>query len=373
MSFLHEDFELVDWLDENESKTKHNFGFSGLESPRLERDFFTLRFKYTLFEKYKRGKRRVKLEDTLSEILDIPRQQILGTSGSTLSLFLCFGSLIGKGDEVVVTVPNYPPMFKVPRILGAKTNLLRLRYEDGFQLDIGTLEDSISEKTKMIALTNSNNPTGMKLGKKKLHEIVELAERKGTYLLVDEAFREFSYDPDPIAHTFGNNNVISVQTMSKYFGMGDIKVGWIFASKQLIEKMKSLHNWVSINVGPLSEYIAIQILRSKRKFDARAKKFMRDNVQAARIFFNNGQQHSLEWVEPDGAPICFPRLTLPLSSPKFCEVLIKRFGILLSPGEFFEGPGHVRMCLTRKPSDTIRSLKALQNALAVISNQLPNF
>jgi aspartate/methionine/tyrosine aminotransferase len=90
-----------------------------------------------------------------------------------------------------------------------------------------------------------------------------------------------------------------------------------------------------------------------------------ENLMLGKEFVQKNSDY-LEWTEPNGAPFGFPKIKLSLSSMDFCKKLIDDFGILVSPGEVFEYPGHIRLCLTRSPEKTKESLTAFSNALPKI-------
>ena len=108
-------------------------------------------------------------------------------------------------------------------------------------------------------------------------------------------------------------------------------------------------------------------------FDERTRTMTTQNMSLGREFIENNSEW-VEWVEPDGAPFGFPKVKLPISSIDMCKILIDEFGVLVSPGEYFEYPGHFRLCLTRSPEKTHQSLEALSAALSKISkrNASPN-
>jgi len=362
LSFKHEEFQLLDWLNENVQRAKFNLASSGVEAPNLE-EFGIETNPNSLV-----GLRTAKLEESLGRVYGVPTDEVLTCGGSTMSIFLAISSIVKSGDEVVIPMPNYPPEYKVTRILGAKVREIGSSYEDSFRLNIGSILNAISGNTKLVVLTNSNNPTGLKISKKDLEEIIDFAARKDVLVFVDETFREFADDPAPMARLFGDN-VIVASSMTKYYGLGDIRVGWLVAEKTILERIKALNKWVSIEIARLSYMIAIEALEKKKLFDERTRSLTRQNLLLGREFMRNNSQY-LEWVEPDGAPFGFPKVKMPFSSVDLCKILIDRFGVLVGPGEFFEYPGHFRLCLTRSPEKTKQGLEALSAALSTVSTRV---
>jgi aspartate/methionine/tyrosine aminotransferase len=359
LAFRHEEFELIDWIVQNIHRAKYDLNSTGLDPPRLK--------EMGIEVAYERSTNEAKpqlLEESIGRAYRVPDDEVLTTAGCTLALFLIFATLLRPNDEVIVQMPNYPALFKVPKVLGTKVVNVNMNFEDDFKLDIDAIEKVLSNKTKMLILSNSNNPTGVRLNKYDLEEIARITARTGTFLLVDETFREFALNPAPLARTLGDH-VLVTSTLSKYFGMGDLKVGWIIAERGLINKIQALNRWVSINIAPLSARVATQIFKNKKKIDDRASSLMSQNLQIAKAFFKRTAEY-VNWVEPDGAPICFPQSKLPFSSVQLSKTLIDRFGILVSPGEFFDRPGYFRLSFTGSSEHVEKGLDSLGKALSIL-------
>ena len=127
---------------------------------------------------------------------------------------------------------------------------------------------------------------------------MEAAGRKGSLVFVDETFREFTDDPAPIARSLGDH-VISAGSMTKFFGLGDPRIGWLFAGKQIMEKIRSLNQWVSVEVSRLSYMIGIQAMEKKKLLDLRTQRLNKENLALGREFIRSNSDF-LEWIEPNG-------------------------------------------------------------------------
>jgi len=340
-------------------RAQHNLASSGIESPGMEE--FGIETDPDLLS----GLRKERLEDSLGLAYNVSPDEVLVCAGGTLAIYLAIASMVKPGDEVLIPMPNYPPEYSLPRVLGANQQEVKMTWETGFRLDADSLSEKISKNTRMVILTNSNNPTGLKISSVDLGKIVGAAQRKGALVFVDETFREFADDPAPVARSLGDN-VISAGSMTKYFGLGGPKIGWLFAGGELMEKIRSFNQWVSVEISRLSYMIGIQAMEKKKLLDQRTHKITKENLASAREFIRNNSD-LLEWVEPNGAPFGFPKIKIPVSSKEFCSRLIEDFGILVSPGDCFEYPGHFRLCLTRSPEKTRAGLQAFSSALSEIA------
>jgi aspartate/methionine/tyrosine aminotransferase len=309
--------------------------------------------------------RNQSLEDSLGQAYNVPSSEVLVCAGGTLAIYLAIVSLVKSGDQVLIPMPNYPPEYNVPRILGARLKEVKMTYENAFRLNADSFAGAITKDTRMVVLTNSNNPTGLKITRGDLEKIVEAAEREGALVFVDETFREFADDPAPVAQSLGDH-VISAGSMTKFFGLGDPKIGWLFARKRVMEKIRSLNQWVSVEESRLSYMIGIQAMEKKKLLDIRTQRLTKENLGLGREFMRSNSEF-LEWIEPNGAPFGFPKIKMPLTSKEFCSKLIEKYRILVSPGDFFEDPGHFRLCLTRSPEKTRVALAAFSGALSEMS------
>ena len=107
-----------------------------------------------------------------------------------------------------------------------------MRFEENYDLDLAKLSKLITKRTKLVSLTYPHNPTGVQINEEKLRAIIDLIERKGTYLLLDETYRDMSFgDKLPIAATL-SDRVISVSSMSKSYGLPGIRIGWILSKNK---------------------------------------------------------------------------------------------------------------------------------------------
>jgi aspartate/methionine/tyrosine aminotransferase len=309
------------------------------------------------------------LKRTIAETYDVPEDNVLVTSSGSEALFLAIGSSIKMGDQVLVSTPNYPPTFQVPSLFGGVVRLIFSRMKNGFQPDLQELDDSLAYRTKVVVLTNSNNPAGCMIPHHALQEILESARH--SKVIVDEAFREFGLEnATPIAATLGDN-AISLGTMSKFYGLGDLRIGWIIARKETVERARKLKDWVTLDNSVFSETLACRILQEHERFVKRAREFYTKNIELVQKWI--ATRHELKWIKPDGGLICFPRYNIPMTSLELGRKLAEEHGVAVSPGSFFNRDRHFRLCFTRSQEELEEALEALGRGLdsIAISNPPP--
>src|SRR3954464_7586008 len=145
---------------------------------------------------------------------------VLVTAGAAAALFATATSLLEPGDHAVIVRTNYATNLETPRAIGAALDVVDLRYDNGWCLDVDELAARVQPgTTKLISVTCPHNPTGTLLRESDLHALVECAERAGVVLLVDETYRDLTHGPPlPVAASL-SSRAISVSSMSKAYGL----------------------------------------------------------------------------------------------------------------------------------------------------------
>jgi aspartate/methionine/tyrosine aminotransferase len=282
-------------------------------------------------------KGKIELRELIVQDTNLSPDDVLVTSGAATALFIITTSLLNKNDHAVIAKPNYATNIETPRAIGAEVSYLNLRFENGFDLDIKELEKLVTEKTKLVSLTYPHNPTGVLINEDKLKAIIRLIKKKGTYLLLDETYRDMSFTEKlPVAATL-SDRVISISSMSKSYGLPGIRIGWILCkSKQLMETFLAAKEQICITNSVIDEEIAFQYLKKKEEFFAPVQKIILKNFGIIKEFM--ARQDILEWIEPHGGCVCFPRIksNISINTNKFHDILLNKYATYIGRGHWFE-------------------------------------
>jgi aspartate/methionine/tyrosine aminotransferase len=196
--------------------------------------------------------RRVK---GLNGITADPSTEIIVTPGSDAGLFHAMSVIVAHGDEVIVPEPSYASNSKNSVILGATPVPLILRREENYQINKACLTKILSEKTKLIVLTQPNNPTGTLLNRDSLQAVREVALENGLYVVVDQAFEATVFDGNAMISIAALpdmwDRTITVCSMSKAMGMSGFRLGYNVASKAL---MQAMHNSAVLILGTANTF-----------------------------------------------------------------------------------------------------------------------
>lgn len=351
-------FELSEWILKRLPTAQFNFAESGIEPPDLTEAGIDLDY-----EKFYRrhASDRVGLEEILAETFNVDLENVLVTASSSEAIYLVHRVLLHDADEVVVPVPNYPAQLKVPEVVGSRLKPLHLSFSGGWKLHLEAVEELMSPRTRLISLTSSHNPSGLTLSKQTLVSLLGLAKDGGSWLLSDEAFREYGFEhAPPPAVTLGERG-ISLGTMSKFYGVEDIRIGWVLAEADIVRRLKQLKTWITSVNSHFGEYVAKQVLENHKWFVERARRFYDRNLELVRAFMKDCK--TLEWVEPNASLFGFPRIVTGEPSVEFCGRILEQTGVLLDPGIYFGQEGYLRLCFTKNAGIIEKGLGALARAL----------
>jgi aspartate/methionine/tyrosine aminotransferase len=290
----------------------------------------------TLLLHYGDHKGKPALRELIAHTGDFAPDEVLVTPGAAAALFIVATSLVDKGDQIIVAKPNYATNIETPQAIGANICYLNLRFEDGFRLNLDELASQLTAQTKLVSLTYPHNPTGIMIDLDTLLRIIRLVERNGSYLLVDETYRDMCFVPPlPVAASL-SDNVISVSSMSKSYGLPGIRIGWLICrNKKLMETFLAAKEQIFITNSVLDEEVAFQYLLNKEKLFGPVRATISHNFGILKKFMQG--QDLLEWIEPQGGCVCFPRIRegINVNMSNFCDVLLNKYGTYVGRGGWF--------------------------------------
>lgn len=269
-----------------------------------------------------------------SEAPNVEKDDVLLTVGAAAALFIISTSLLEPDDRILVMFPNYATNIETPRAMGCTMDFVKLTFEEGYRLNVEALAARITPQTKLVSITCPHNPTGSMISEADLRRLVAVVEEKGCYLLVDETYRDMSFGgPLPLAASL-SPHVISVSSLSKTYGLPGIRLGWLICrDKELMENFLAAKEQIFISNSVVDEEIAYRFLVDKAQHLQKINAHIQNHFGIIKAWM--AEQEDMEWVEPQGGVVCFPRIK-PGS-----EVDVEKFYSRLNTVyKTFTGPGH---------------------------------
>jgi aspartate/methionine/tyrosine aminotransferase len=267
------------------------------------------------------GKKELR-ELLASESRTLKPDDFLITAGAAAALFIVSTSLLSAGDKLLVARPNYATNIETPRAIGADIEFLQLNFEEGFKINLETLAQKLTPKTKLVSLTYPHNPTGSTLSLTELQQIVEWIESRGIYLLLDETYREMSFR--------------EILPPASELSPG-IRIGWLTCRDPgLMERFLAAKEQIFVCNSVVDEEIALLFLEEKQERLPQIHERIRFHFDILKNWMSS--QKDLEWVEPSGGVVCFPRMKteLKIDADDFYKILNGKYKTFVGPGHWFE-------------------------------------
>lgn len=268
---------------------------------------------------------------------DVHVGDVLVTAGAAQALFIIATTLLEKGDHLVVVRPNYATNIETPRAIEADISFLDLTLEEGFRLDPERLLALVTPRTRYVSITLPHNPTGVTIGEAELRAVVDGVERAGCRLLVDETYREMTFGaPLPVAAAL-SERAISVSSLSKTYGIPGIRTGWLVCrDRELMGTFLAAKEQIGICGSVVDEEIAARAFAQRGTWLPEVHATIREALAVVREW--QAGEDLMEWVEPQGGVVCFPRIRpeVPCDVDEFYRVLSEEHGTYVGPGHWFE-------------------------------------
>ncbi|WP_432349546.1 aminotransferase (plasmid) [Shinella yambaruensis] len=286
-------------------------------------------------------------------------ENVVITHGAIGANALVHGTLVEPGDRVISVLPTYQQHYSIPESIGADVQILRLTEATGFLPDLEELRRLATAGTKLIAINNPNNPTGALMDRAYLEKIVEIARGAGAWILCDEVYRGTDQEGDGMTASIADlyEKGISTASMSKTFALAGLRLGWIAGPVELLHAVSIHRDYNTISVGMLDDHFAAIALENRDKILARSRAITRTNLATLSAWVDG--EPLISWIKPKSGTTALLKYHLPMSSVAFCEDLLARTGVMLTPGSAMDMEGYVRIGFTNNGTVLEEGLKRI--------------
>ncbi len=301
------------------------------------------------------------LRRAIGERYRVEAHRVVLTQGASFANHLVYAALLDGGGEAVVEEPAYEVLYKLPLLFHATVKRLPRRFEDGFQVDPAVLRQCVSDRTRLIVLTNLHNPSGVKLDESVFVSIGEIAAQVDARVLVDEVYLESLYERRPPVAARLGSRFITTSSLTKAYGLSGLRCGWIIADADLAAQLRRLNDFFGVIGVFMAEQLGALVVRRLDALALLHRPYLTENLEVLTEFMESSPE--LEWVRPAGGMVAFPRLTEPFDTGALARRLNERYETAIAPGAFFERPRHFRLAWGL-PSELFREgLRRLRRTL----------
>jgi aspartate/methionine/tyrosine aminotransferase len=290
---------------------------------------------------------------------------IIVTNGSAEANFVAFWSLLEPGDEVAMMLPNYQLLYGLTRSMGCTVKPFLLREDMNWAPDLDQLESQLSDKTKVIALCNPNNPTGAILSKQAMERIVELAASRDCYILSDEIYAGSELDGVETPSFVGlYDKVIVASGLAKSLSHPGLRMGWLAGPRDVIDGAWHHHDYTSISTGIISQYVANVILQPEKRQEVldRGRELLRTNVPIVQQWVARHSEN-FRLIPPKAGGMAFIGYNIDINSSELVSRLRKEKSVLIVAGDWFGMDNFLRLGIGGETEELIGGLERIDEFL----------
>jgi aminotransferase len=290
--------------------------------------------------------------------------QILVTHGVQEALYVVMRTLLRPGQEVLIPSPHYANYLLNTVACGAEPVFVPLRMSKGFLPDIGELEASVSEKTRLLVFSNPNNPLGVAWPDDTIKDLADLARRHDLLVVVDEIYRDFAAPRPPlsIASLPGmEDRTFTLQGFSKSYFMMGMRIGYMSGPEEVMLHIRQLHYLITLCPSRIAQYAALAALDCPAEYLEPMHEEYREKLRI--LYREVSSMPGVLCVEPNGSFYVFPNFSsFGLSSMDLAVKLIEEAGVMTLPGTEFgsAGEGHLRLSVVSNRDRLEEGVERLQ-------------
>ncbi len=306
------------------------------------------------------------LREVISKMYDgVGIDNVLVTNGSSEANYVACHSILEKGDEVIMMVPNYMQIWGVVKEMGCVPKEFHLREENAWAPDLEELRSLVNHRTKMIVVCNPNNPTGYILTDDEMTAIVDIASKADLWILSDEVYRGAELNAVTSKSFIGMyDKVIANGGLSKAYALPGLRIGWLIGPSDIIYDTWSYHDYTSITAGIISNYISEIALQPENRMSilGRNRTMLRENLNAVKEWL--AQYGDLfEYHDPSGGGMLFIKYNMDINSTELTDWLRKEKSVFILAGDCFGMDKHFRIGIGAEKEYILKGLDRIKEAL----------
>ena len=295
-------------------------------------------------------------------------ENVIVANGAKHALYNLLYTLVNPQDEVILLAPywvSYPEMVKmvygVPVVVTPE--------DGGFVPKMEEIEEAVSSYTKAIIVNSPNNPSGAMFPDDLIEQLVDLCEKKGIYLIMDDIYHKLVFDgkTHTPAYRFTQKDnestkIIVINGISKLYGMTGFRLGWVIAPKQIVDVMVNVQAQTDSCVSPILQAAGEGALTG-----------IQSAVDALRLTLENNRNVMVQELEsfngiklrrPVGTYYCLPDFSAySRNSVELSQLLLKKALVVTVPGKEFGMEGHLRISYATTIKDITKGIERIKWAL----------
>jgi aspartate/methionine/tyrosine aminotransferase len=189
--------------------------------------------------------------------LDVAANRIIVTAGASAALLLACAALVEPGTEVLMPDPSYPCNRHFVAAFEGRATMIPSGPEQRFQLSEAMVKEHWGTATRGVLLASPSNPTGTSIAHEELAKIVEVVRQQQGFTIVDEIYQGLSYDAMPFSALSLGDDIVVINSFSKYFNMTGWRLGWLVVPKKLVPAFEKLAQNLFICASSVAQHAGV--------------------------------------------------------------------------------------------------------------------
>jgi LL-diaminopimelate aminotransferase len=292
-----------------------------------------------------------------------PDTEIVSLLGSQDGLMHVTLALLTPGDTVLVPEPCYPAFAAGPMLAGARIYPMPLLARNGYLIDFAAIPREVARTTKFMLVSYPNNPTTAVAPTAFYDTLVAFAHEHSITVLHDNAYSEICFDGAHggsfLAHAGAKAIGIEFNSLSKPYGLPGARIGFCMGNRDVCRRLALLKSNIDYGMFLPIQAAAIAALTGDQACVAQARAIYRRRRD---VLCDGLRTIGWEVTPPGGTIFVWARLPGELQdSRRFCEELLSRAGVMVTPGRAFGalGEGYVRLALVQDEETLRQAVRAI--------------
>lgn len=293
-----------------------------------------------------------------------PDTEICSLLGSQEGLAHIAMSIVDEGDLVLVPDPCYPVFADGPRLAGAELYYMPQKKENGYVIRLSDIPEDVAQRAKFMIVSYPNNPTAVMAPDSFYEELVAFAKKYDIIVLHDNAYSELIFDGKHCGSflRFPGAKEVGVEfnSLSKTYGLAGARIGFCVGNSEVVKHLQLLKSNMDYGMFLPIQKAAIAAITG----DQACVKTTRAAYEKRRDVLCDGL-NAIGWKIPKPEATMFVWAPIPeafTNSEEFAVELVKRSGVLVTPGSAFgpSGEGYVRMALVQDEPELKKGIAAIE-------------
>jgi len=300
----------------------------------------------------------------IAERSRVPEKNVVPVTGASTGIFIALATAIQRGDAILVEHPVYDPIQRVAAFLGLKVTPILRSPDSSFAPSPNEIASALDRGVRAVVLTNLHNPSGQYLSREAVLDIANTCADSGATLIIDEVYLDAAHltSDQPIWTAAGlADNVIAINSLTKVYGLGGLRVGWLIADPARAERARTTMDLLAVDNPAPSASLAIEAFARIGRLEDRYRRFHQEGQLVFRRWL--AAESLVRGYPNQGAIFEYLRLPEGVTSGRLNDLLVKEYETQVVPGYFFGQDDHVRMSVALPPADLQEALSRISCAL----------